>query len=82
MLGELQDWDGFAQRRLQRLDLRCRRAHFILAGARATYESLRAMPCAQEPALRQAQQQLERAQQALTDIQSMIEYLEDDGNDA
>jgi hypothetical protein len=82
MLSDPQTRDDFTQRRLQRLELRCRRAHFVLAGARAVYESLGAMPYAQEPALRQALQRVERAQEALVDIQSMIEYLEDSGNDA
>ncbi len=82
MLSDPQTRDDFTQRRLQRLELRCRRAHFVLAGARAVYESLRAVPYAQEPTLRQALQRVERAQEALVDIQSMIEYLEDSGNDA
>jgi hypothetical protein len=82
MLSDAQIPDDFMQRRLQRLELRRRRAHFVLAGALAVYESLRAMPHAQEPVLRQALQRIERAQQAQEDIQSMLEYLEDDGNGA
>lgn len=73
----LQTQDDFAQRRLQRLQLRYRRAHFGLAGARALYESLRAMPGAGELRLRQALQRVEQAQELLVDSQSTIEYLED-----
>jgi len=73
----LQTEDDFAQRRLQRLELRYRRAHFVLAGAQAVYESLRAMPGAGELRLRQALERVEQAQELLVDIQSTIEYLED-----
>jgi len=33
--------DDFTQRRLERLELRYRRAQFVLAGAQAVYQSLR-----------------------------------------
>jgi len=69
-----QTHDDFTQRRLQRLELRYRRAHFVLAGAQAAYESLRATPGAGELRLRQALQRVE----LLVDIQSAIEYLEDE----
>ena len=78
MSNELQSHDDFMQRRLQRLELRHRRAHFVLAGARAAYESLRELPGADELRLRQALQRIERAQEQLVDIQSTIEYLEDE----
>ena len=74
---DLQTQDDFTQRRLQRLELRCRRAHFVLAGAQSVYESLRAMPGAGELRLRQGLQRVEQAQELLVDIQSTIEYLED-----
>jgi hypothetical protein len=77
MPGELQIQDDFTQRRLQRLELRYRRAHFVLAGAQAAYESLRSMPGAAEQRLSQALQRVQLAQELLVDIQSAIEYLED-----
>ena len=73
-----QTHDDFTQRRLQRLELRYRRAHFVLAGAQAAYESLRATPGAGELRLRQALQRVDQAQELLVDIQSAIEYLEDE----
>lgn len=70
--------DEFRQRRLQRMQLRQRRAHFVLAGARAAYQALRERPGADELALRQALQRIERAQEQLLDVQSTLEYLEDE----
>jgi hypothetical protein len=72
-----QNQDDFTQRRLQRLELRYRRAQFVLAGAQAVYESLRAMPRPDELRLRQALHRVEQAQELLVDIQCTIEYLED-----
>jgi hypothetical protein len=69
--------DEFTQRRVQRLELRYRRAHFVLAGAQTVYESLRELPHADPLRLDQARQRIERAQESLLDIQSIIEYLED-----
>jgi hypothetical protein len=77
MSRDLQNQDDFKQRRLQRLELRYRRAQFVLAGAHAVYDSLRAMPHADELRLRQALQRMEQAQELLVDIQCTIEYLED-----
>jgi len=75
---ESQSHDEFTQRRLERLELRYRRARFVLAGAQAIYDSLRATPGPGELRLRQALQRVEQAQELLVDIQSAIEYLEDE----
>ncbi len=74
---EQQNQDDFTQRRLQRLELRYRRAQFVLAGAQAVYDSLRAMPVVDELRLRQALQRVEQTRELLVDIQCTIEYLED-----
>jgi chromosome segregation ATPase len=77
MTRDLQTKDDYLQRRLERLELRHRRARFVLAGAQAVYESLRETPGAGELQLRQALQRIEQAQEQLVDIQSTIEFLED-----
>ena len=77
MSSELQSHEDFIQRRRQRLELRHRRAQFILAGAQAAYEAVRKMPCADNSGLREALQRIERAREQLVDIQSAIEFLED-----
>jgi ribosomal 50S subunit-associated protein YjgA (DUF615 family) len=69
--------DDHLERRLERLEQRYRRARFVLAGAKAVYESLREMPGADQLQLRQALQRVEQAQQQLVDINSGIEFLED-----
>jgi chromosome segregation ATPase len=68
--------DDFAQRRLQRLENRYRRAQNALAGARAVYGSLRELSGASELQLHQALQQVERAQRQLVDLQAAIELAE------
>ena len=77
MTHNLQTKDDYMQRRLERLELRYRRGRFVLAGARAAYESLRETPGARELQLRHALQRVGQAQEQLVDIQSTIEYLED-----
>ena len=77
MTRDLPGQDEYMQRRLERLELRLRRARFILAGAQAAHQSLREMPAAGELPLRQALQRVEQAQEQLVDIQSAIEFLED-----
>lgn len=72
-----QNKDDFTQRRLQRLELRYRRAQFVLAGAQSVFDSLRALPVVDELRLHQAQQRVEQTQELLVDIQCTIEYLED-----
>lgn len=74
---EQQNQDDFTQRRLQRLELRYRRAQFVLAGAQAVYDSLRSMAVVDELRLRQALQRVEQTRELLLDIQCTIEYLED-----
>ena len=78
MLREMQFDDDLAQRRLQRLEHRYRRAQNALAGAGAVYESLREVPGASELQLRQALERAERAQQVLLQIQRAIELFEDE----
>lgn len=68
--------DDLAQRRLQRLEHRYRRAQNVLAGARAVYGSLRELPATSESQLHQALQQVERAQRNLADLQFDIEVAE------
>jgi ribosomal 50S subunit-associated protein YjgA (DUF615 family) len=77
MTSDPQTKADYLERRLERLELRYRRARFVLAGAKAVYESLREMPGADEPQLRQALQRVEQAQEQLADIHSAIELLED-----
>jgi len=68
--------DDLAQRRLQRLEHRLRRAQNVLAGARSAYGSLRESPAASELQLRQALLQVERAQRQLADIQFDLDFAE------
>ncbi|MGC2461730.1 MAG: hypothetical protein WA446_12285 [Steroidobacteraceae bacterium] len=68
--------DDLAQRRLQRLEHRYRRAQNALAGARAVYGSLRELPGASALQVHRALQQVERAQRQLADIQFDIETAE------
>jgi len=77
MAFDLEYDDDFAQRRLQRLEHRYRRAQNVLAGARAVYGSLRELSGTTDLQLQQALQQVERAQRQLADIQSAIELAED-----
>jgi chromosome segregation ATPase len=65
--------DDLAQRRLQRLEHRYRRAQNELATARSVYGSLRELSGASESQLHHALQQVERAQRNLADIQFDIE---------
>lgn len=69
--------DDIAQRRLQRLEHRYRRAQNTLAGAQAVYGSLREMPGVSELKLQQALRQLERARRQLVDLQTAIELAEE-----
>jgi len=73
---ELEFDDDLAQRRLQRLEYRLRRAQVRLAGARAAYGALRERPDASETQIHQALRQVERAQRQLADIQFDIELAE------
>jgi chromosome segregation ATPase len=68
--------DDLAQRRLQRLEHRYRRAQNVLAGARANYGALREVRGTSELQLHQALRRVERAQQELADIQSAIDLAE------
>ena len=61
--------DDLAQRRLQRLEHRYRRAQNVLAGSRTAYGYLRERPDATATQLHQALLQVERAQRALADLQ-------------
>jgi hypothetical protein len=68
--------DDLAQRRLQRLEHRYRRAQNALAAARAIYGSLREMPNARAHQLHQALLQVQQAQRYVVDLQSAIELAE------
>jgi chromosome segregation ATPase len=68
--------DDLAQRRLQRLEHRYRRAQNVLAGAQANYGSLREARGVGEVQLQQALRRVQRAQQELADIHSAIELAE------
>jgi chromosome segregation ATPase len=68
--------DDLAQRRLQRLEHRYRRAQNVLAGAQANYGSLREVRGVGEVQLQQALRRVQRAQQELADIHSAIELAE------
>lgn len=68
--------DDLAQRRLQRLEHRYRRAHNVLAGARANYGSLREVRGVGEIQLQQALRRVERAQQELAAVESAIELVQ------
>jgi hypothetical protein len=73
---DLQSGDDVAERRLQRLEHRFRRAQNALAGARAIYGALREMPSAKAHQLQHALLQVQQAQQYLVDLQHAIELAE------
>jgi hypothetical protein len=77
---DLRPDEDFAQRRLQRLEHRYRRAQNALAGARAVHASLRELPGISDLKLQQALRLVERAQQHLADLQNAIELAEDQDN--
>jgi chromosome segregation ATPase len=74
---ELEQDDDYAQRRLQQLESRFRRAQFVLAGAQVQYSSLRHAHGASQSELTQALNRIRRAREQLNDILSTIEFLED-----
>jgi hypothetical protein len=74
---DLQPEEDIAQRRLQRLEHRYRRAHNALAGARAVHASLRELPGVSALKLKQALELVERAQRHLADLQDAIDLAED-----
>ena len=67
----------FAERRLQRLEHRFRRAQNALAGARAVHSALREAPSTKAHQLHHALLQVQQAQRYLADLQSAIELAED-----
>ncbi len=69
--------EDFAQRRLQRLEHRYRRAHNAIAGARAVHASLRELPGVSALKLQQALELVERAQRQLADLQDAIDLAEE-----
>ncbi len=74
---DLRPDEEFAQRRLQRLEHRYRRAHNALAGARAVHASLRELPGVSDLKLQQALELVQRAQRQLADLQDAIELAEE-----
>jgi hypothetical protein len=69
--------DDYAQRRLEQLELRFRRAQFGLASAQVQFQSLRHTHGASQSELTQALNRVRRAREQLNDILSTIEFLED-----
>lgn len=65
-----------AERRLQRLERRYRRAQDILAGARAVYASLRETPGTSQARLHQAMIEEDRARRYVNDLLLDIETVE------
>jgi hypothetical protein len=76
---DLEPDDDLAQRRLQRLEHRYRRAQDALAGAQAVYAALREVAGVGDLKSQQALKLVERAQRQLVDLQSAIELAEDQG---
>jgi hypothetical protein len=62
-----------AERHLQRLEHRCRRAQGALAAARSLYVGLRGNPSTPPTRLHQAQRSVEEAERYLGDLRSAIE---------
>jgi chromosome segregation ATPase len=73
---EMEFDDDLAQRRLQRLEHRYRRAQNALAAARAEYGSLCQPSAASESRLHRALQKVERAERLMADIRFDMEFLE------
>jgi septal ring factor EnvC (AmiA/AmiB activator) len=74
---ELEHDDDYAQRRLERLELRYRRAQFVLEGLQSQHQSLRRLPGVSQQELSQSINRVHRAREQLEDILSTIEFLED-----
>jgi hypothetical protein len=74
---ELEQDDDYAQRRLERLELRYRRAQFLFAGAQTQYHSLCQSLGVSQNELTQSVNRLRRAREQLEDILSAIEFVED-----
>jgi septal ring factor EnvC (AmiA/AmiB activator) len=74
---ELESDDDYAQRQLERLGVRYRRAKYVLAGAQAQYHAVRKTVGATEGQLIQSVNRVRRAREQLEDILSTIEFLED-----
>lgn len=68
---------GVGERRLQRLEDRYRRAEFAVAAARARYSTLRETAGATTTQLLYAQRCVDEAHRYLTDLQTAIEYTEE-----
>jgi chromosome segregation ATPase len=66
-----------AERRLQRLEDRYRRAQLAVDAAKARYRTLREAPAATNTQLLYAQRCVDEAHQYLTDLQTAIEYTEE-----
>jgi len=76
---EMEFDDDLAQRRLQRLENRYRRAQNALAAARAEYGELCQPSVAGEIRLYRALQKVERAERLVADIRFDMEFLEAQG---
>lgn len=69
--------DDYAQRRLEQLELRFRRAQLVLASSQVQYQAMRHAHGVCQTELTQALNRVRRAREQLSDILSTIEFLED-----
>jgi septal ring factor EnvC (AmiA/AmiB activator) len=76
---DLESEDDYAQRRIERLEMRYRHAQYLLDGAQAQYHALRKTVGASEAQLTQSINRVRRAREQLEDILSTIEFLQDQG---
>jgi hypothetical protein len=74
---ELEQDDDYAQRRLEQLELRYRRAQFVLAGAQSQHQALCNTFGVPQSEMIRSVNRLRRAREQLEDILSTIEFLED-----
>jgi septal ring factor EnvC (AmiA/AmiB activator) len=74
---DLEQDDSYAQRRMQHVESRYRRAQFILTGAQAQHQMLLNTFGVTAAELIQTQYRVKRAQEQLEDLLSTIEFMED-----
>jgi hypothetical protein len=74
---DLEQEDRYAQRRMEYVEHRYRRAQFILADVHTQYQTLLNTYGATPAQLAQAGYRVRRAQEQLEDILSTLEFLED-----
>jgi len=74
---DVEQEDGYAQRRREYVEHQYRRAQFILASAQTQYQALHSTCAATAAQLAQAKYRVTRAHEQLEDILSTLEFLED-----